>query len=68
MLQQLFAFHYTDRPSENGWNVYKPMEEYERMGVPNECWRMTRINEGYQLCDSYPATVSIYQPNHNKSF
>ncbi|XP_067949283.1 myotubularin-related protein 2-like isoform X2 [Watersipora subatra] len=55
----LFAFTYQDSPVENGWNVYKPMEEYERMGVPNECWKVTRINDNYQLCDSYPSTLVV---------
>lgn len=56
-MQLLFAFSYTEKPSENGWNVYKPLEEYSRMGVPNESWRVSRINENYQLADSYPSVV-----------
>merc|ERR1719199_1605818 len=41
----------------DGWNVYEPLAEYERMGietdaVPNpRCpWRVSSINASYRLC------------------
>ena len=36
--------------------------------VPNDSWRVTRINETYELADTYPAIVRIivWQPHiHN---
>ena len=26
--------------------------------VPNECWQITRINEKYDFCETYPGLVS----------
>ncbi|XP_054271284.1 myotubularin-related protein 2 isoform X1 [Macrosteles quadrilineatus] len=50
----LFAFEYTETFAENGWNVHEPIAELKRMGVPNEMWKISRINEAYEVCDSYP--------------
>ncbi|KAG8584618.1 hypothetical protein GDO81_004689 [Engystomops pustulosus] len=55
----LFAFEYKETFSENGWKVYDPITEYKRQGVPNESWRTTRVNDRYELCDSYPATLVV---------
>lgn len=55
----LFAFEYKEAFSENGWKVYDPITEYKRQGVPNESWRITRLNDRYELCDSYPATLVV---------
>lgn len=55
----MFAYLFIDRYVEQGWEVYKHMEEFERMGVPNDCWRVTKINESYQLAETYPALVSM---------
>ncbi|KAF6040646.1 hypothetical protein EB796_001059 [Bugula neritina] len=57
--QRVFAFKYTEKFPENGWNVYKPMEEYERMGVPNDSWRVTKINSSFTLCDTYPTVLAV---------
>lgn len=27
-------------------------------GVPNDSWRLFKLNENYELCDTYPAIVS----------
>ncbi|KAG8136979.1 hypothetical protein E2320_005524 [Naja naja] len=55
----LFAFEYKEVFPENGWNVYDPILEYRRQGIPNESWRMTSINEQYDLCDTYPALLVV---------
>ncbi|XP_040282241.1 myotubularin-related protein 2 [Bufo bufo] len=55
----LFAFDYKEVFSENGWKVYDPITEYKRQGVPNESWRITRLNDRYELCDSYPAILVV---------
>ncbi|XP_077661671.1 phosphatidylinositol-3,5-bisphosphate 3-phosphatase MTMR2 isoform X4 [Eretmochelys imbricata] len=28
-------------------------------GIPNESWRITKINERYELCDTYPAILVV---------
>ena len=57
----LFAFQFQERYSEhiNGWKVYDPISEYKRQGLPNESWRITRINDKYELCDTYPRVLAV---------
>ncbi len=55
----LFAFEYQGKYQINGWSVYEPIAEYKRMGLPNESWRITKINENYELCDTYPAVLAV---------
>ncbi|KAH9389114.1 Myotubularin- protein 2 [Tyrophagus putrescentiae] len=45
----------------NGWSIYEPLMEFRRMKVPNETWRITRINDKYKLCDTYPAILAVPQ-------
>lgn len=28
-------------------------------GIPNESWRITKINDHYELCDTYPSTLAV---------
>ncbi|XP_048039980.1 myotubularin isoform X2 [Megalobrama amblycephala] len=56
---QLFAFLSQEKYEENGWNVYEPMEEYRRQGLPNSEWRVTFINKNYELCDTYPTILVV---------
>ena len=59
---QLFAFTYKEQcgsSSANGWTVYDQTEELKRLGLPNESWTISKINEKYQLCDTYPATLGL---------
>lgn len=55
----LFAFEYQAKYPINGWHVYEPIAEYKRMGLPNESWRITKFNESYELCDTYPAVLAV---------
>lgn len=55
----LFAFDYKEKYSVNGWQVYEPIAEYKRLGSITETWKITKINESYELCDSYPATLVV---------
>ncbi|XP_070282036.1 phosphatidylinositol-3,5-bisphosphate 3-phosphatase MTMR2 isoform X2 [Myotis yumanensis] len=55
----LFAFEYKEVFPENGWKLYDPLLEYRRQGIPNESWRITKINERYDLCDTYPALLVV---------
>uniref|UniRef100_A0A8B9K4R1 Myotubularin n=1 Tax=Astyanax mexicanus TaxID=7994 RepID=A0A8B9K4R1_ASTMX len=57
--QPLFAFLSQEKFEENGWNVYKPMDEYRRQGLPNERWRISFINSNYELCDTYPTILVV---------
>uniref|UniRef100_A0A6P7GL31 phosphatidylinositol-3,5-bisphosphate 3-phosphatase n=1 Tax=Diabrotica virgifera virgifera TaxID=50390 RepID=A0A6P7GL31_DIAVI len=55
----LFAFEYSETLSDNGWTVYEPIAELKRMGVNNDMWKISKINENYDICDSYPAVWAI---------
>ncbi|XP_016967080.1 myotubularin-related protein 2 [Drosophila biarmipes] len=62
---RLFAFAHAAGNTLNGhggcdgWAVYEPLAELRRLGVPNEMWRATRLNETYTICDSYPAVWAV---------
>ncbi|XP_030377532.1 myotubularin-related protein 2 [Scaptodrosophila lebanonensis] len=43
----------------DGWAVYEPLAELRRLGVPNDMWRATKLNESYSVCDSYPAVWAV---------
>uniref|UniRef100_A0A8C9FE12 phosphatidylinositol-3,5-bisphosphate 3-phosphatase n=1 Tax=Pavo cristatus TaxID=9049 RepID=A0A8C9FE12_PAVCR len=55
----LFAFSYKEKFAVNGWKVYDPMSEYKRQGLPNESWKISKINSTYELCDTYPAVLVV---------
>jgi len=55
----LFAFEYKEKYSINGWQVYEPIAEYQRLGSITETWKITKINENYELCDTYPAILVV---------
>ncbi|KRT78277.1 hypothetical protein AMK59_6806 [Oryctes borbonicus] len=62
---KLFAFDYTENFPENGWTVYEPIAELKRMGINNDMWKITKINENYDICDSYPAVWAVPQHVHD---
>uniref|UniRef100_A0A4W5NS26 Phosphatidylinositol-3,5-bisphosphate 3-phosphatase MTMR2 n=1 Tax=Hucho hucho TaxID=62062 RepID=A0A4W5NS26_9TELE len=55
----IFAFEYGQVYPENGWKVYDAQAEYKRQGLPNESWRITKVNDHYELCDTYPSTLVV---------
>lgn len=58
--QPFFAIEFKGTyDGEDGWKVYDPIAEYKRQGVPNENWRITRVNEKYEIADSYPALLAV---------
>ncbi|XP_022328007.2 phosphatidylinositol-3,5-bisphosphate 3-phosphatase MTMR2-like [Crassostrea virginica] len=57
--QQLFAYEFKEDYGVDGWKVYNPEEEYKRQGLPPESWRITKINEKYELCDTYPSVLVV---------
>uniref|UniRef100_A0A674KJK8 phosphatidylinositol-3,5-bisphosphate 3-phosphatase n=1 Tax=Terrapene triunguis TaxID=2587831 RepID=A0A674KJK8_9SAUR len=55
----LFAFSYKEKFPVNGWKVYDPIAEYKRQGLPNESWKISKINSTYELCDTYPTIFVV---------
>ncbi|KAL6075474.1 Carrier protein, mitochondrial [Balamuthia mandrillaris] len=43
----------------DGWRLYDPWRDFNRMGIPNEEWRITELNRQYELCDTYPRVLCI---------
>lgn len=41
------------------WNIYDPIKELERMSIPDWLWRVTSINENYELSSTYPAVLAV---------
>lgn len=58
---QFFAFENKETCYEDGWKVYDPIEEFKRLGLPDEKrkWRITNINQNYELCDTYPPILVV---------
>ncbi|XP_042335721.1 myotubularin-related protein 1 isoform X2 [Sceloporus undulatus] len=54
-----FAFSYKEKFPTNGWKVYDPIAEYKRQGLPNESWKISKINSTYEFCDTYPAILVV---------
>ena len=45
---------------DNGWNIYRSLEEFERQGLArNKKWRYSQINRRFQLCASYPNRLFV---------
>eukprot|EP01105_Mastigella_eilhardi_P005109 TRINITY_DN1689_c1_g1_i5.p1 TRINITY_DN1689_c1_g1~~TRINITY_DN1689_c1_g1_i5.p1 ORF type:complete len:909 (-),score=186.25 TRINITY_DN1689_c1_g1_i5:81-2807(-) len=42
----------------DGWNVYNPVMEFSRLGIPNEDWRLTDINAAYKA-STYPSVLCV---------
>ena len=48
------------RQMVNGWEIYEPIGEYERLGlVERNGWRLSFANNRYQLCNSYPSCFVV---------
>ncbi|KAM6427369.1 phosphatidylinositol-3-phosphate phosphatase MTMR1 isoform 3-T3 [Liasis olivaceus] len=54
-----FAFSYKEKFPTNGWKVYDPVAEYKRQGLPNESWKISKINSTYEFCDTYPSVLVV---------
>ncbi|TNN30157.1 Myotubularin [Liparis tanakae] len=54
----LFAYVTQEKYATEGWDIYKPMEEFRRQGLPNDKWRIV-FNKGYELCDTYPTVLAV---------
>lgn len=44
----------------NGWEVYSPMKEYDRLGLTSvNGWRVTNVNREFSICPSYPSSFIV---------
>lgn len=69
-INQLYAFNYQPNQFEityNSWNIYDPLKEFKRQGLifdnsrsgPETNWRITNLNDNFNLCQSYPNFLII---------
>lgn len=62
-IEKLYAFIYEGVKSEvglNGWKIYDFEKEFKRQGVDLNCkWRVTLLNENYELCETYPKKLIV---------
>ncbi|GAM20586.1 hypothetical protein SAMD00019534_037610 [Acytostelium subglobosum LB1] len=56
---KLYCFGNTEPLIGMGWDVYNPIEEYKRMGIPNESWRISDFNNDYYYSPTYPASLVV---------
>lgn len=65
-IEDLYCFTYTadDIPKNVGWNFYDLQSEYQRMGVPNDQWALTKLNEDYEVylfINNYKLDMLFYE-------
>ncbi|KAI1309318.1 hypothetical protein EDD11_004101 [Mortierella claussenii] len=63
-VEQLYAFVYTPSPpfsTNDGWQIYDPLVEYERMGVSsrNDQWRFSDLNQSFSFSPTYPHVLVV---------
>ncbi|KAI5793518.1 phosphatidylinositol 3-phosphate phosphatase [Pyronema domesticum] len=64
-VEKLYAFFYQPVGNEkkcNGWKIYNPLKELQRMGVGTERvpgWRITDINKDLSFSPTYPAVLAV---------
>ncbi|CAI2163102.1 5917_t:CDS:2 [Funneliformis geosporum] len=63
-ISQVYAFYYTPEKEfkcQDGWNVYDPLKEFDRMGVCTitESWRFSHVNRSYNFCPTYPFILVV---------
>lgn len=61
--EQLYAYSFQPRPpftSTDGWKIYDPVTEFERMGVGKiDTWRLSSINRDYSFSPTYPRVLVV---------
>ncbi|NWR38716.1 MTMR8 protein, partial [Tachuris rubrigastra] len=61
--EELYAFSYNPKMSkenrEIGWKLIDLKLDYQRMGIPNDCWEITDVNKDYEVCSTYPPEIVV---------
>ncbi len=42
----------------NGWYLYNPEDDFDRMGLDKQRFQVGKINEGYSICQTYPEILA----------
>lgn len=49
----------SDAALSSGWAIYDFEAEMARQGIPDQDWRICRLNENYELAPTYPALMAV---------
>jgi hypothetical protein len=44
---------------DEGWRVYDPYAEFQRIGIPDWLWRISTVNATYDVSPSYPSVLVV---------
>lgn len=64
-LESIFAFSYFSNggmsrtASSQGWRVYNPNKELERLKLPTDKFRISSVNANFTLCPTYPTALAV---------
>ncbi|EGD78684.1 hypothetical protein PTSG_01664 [Salpingoeca rosetta] len=61
-IESLDAFHVHPKINNvtvDGWALYDAEQEYKRMGVPCDEWRLSTVNEQYEVCPTYARKLFV---------
>ncbi|XP_053316921.1 myotubularin-related protein 9 [Spea bombifrons] len=45
--------------TEDGWNTFLPEREFERLSAETDEWQLSRVNQDFSVCPSYPSLVIV---------
>ncbi|XP_051890220.1 myotubularin-related protein 7b [Pristis pectinata] len=61
--EELYCFSFNPKQEKDerarGWKLTDLKAEYNRMGLPNSFWQISRVNRDYGVCDTYPAELYV---------
>nr|CAB3264057.1 myotubularin-related protein 8-like [Phallusia mammillata] len=61
--EELYAFSYNPREEQliqqEGWDLFGLNNDFLQMGLPTRFWKISRINNEFGLCETYPKLLSV---------
>eukprot|EP00036_Acanthoecidae_sp_10tr_P012027 CAMPEP_0182918304 /NCGR_PEP_ID=MMETSP0105_2-20130417/2009_1 /TAXON_ID=81532 ORGANISM="Acanthoeca-like sp., Strain 10tr" /NCGR_SAMPLE_ID=MMETSP0105_2 /ASSEMBLY_ACC=CAM_ASM_000205 /LENGTH=508 /DNA_ID=CAMNT_0025055375 /DNA_START=113 /DNA_END=1639 /DNA_ORIENTATION=+ len=54
-----FAFAKAEGYRADGWGIFEPLKEYDRLGLPDAKWRLSTANRDFKMCPSYPKHLIV---------
>lgn len=49
---------YDQKANEFGYFFYHPIQEFSRMGIPNDFWKVSDVNADYSISATYPKHIA----------
>ncbi|XP_040179891.1 myotubularin-related protein 8 [Rana temporaria] len=61
--EELYAFSYNPKSDQDerlmDWKLIDLKMEYMRMGIPNDYWVFSELNEDFKVCSTYPTCLVV---------